>query len=410
MISDNLVQYLPSDLDEAVKRSLAPGENALISLPGALGEAIVVTNKRIAIAREKNPVDGVAVFSYQLGTINNVNVGSSTTGGMLTLETQNAADVDDRTVYFASYDKSKFDAAAERIKNLLAVAHAVGTQPLATLVPTTTAVPVASGLVCPSCGVSVSESDSFCSICGVKIKDTCRICSAPIPVGGKFCPHCGIETVVATTECPACGGRVNSSAMSYCPQCGTGLSATCTSCGGSIISGWPRCRYCGREIGSEALPGRSFRMIRERATENASAEASTAELEEQPKEVKAFAESPAAQHNARGAELFEQENIDEAIEEFRRAVTLEPNDASYHCNLAAAYDEAGQSEDARREYERTLELNPEDITALLYLGYLLNENDEQERAAELWRRVTEVAPGTPEAEEAQQGLRAQDNL
>jgi Flp pilus assembly protein TadD len=122
------------------------------------------------------------------------------------------------------------------------------------------------------------------------------------------------------------------------------------------------------------------------------------------------ADNPAAGHNASGATLFDQEKVEEAIEEFRRAVMLDPDNGSYHCNLAVAYDEADQDDDARREYERALELNPNDTTALLYLGYLLNEKDEHERAAELWRRLAQLAPGTPDAEEAEQNLRAQEAL
>jgi Flp pilus assembly protein TadD len=121
-------------------------------------------------------------------------------------------------------------------------------------------------------------------------------------------------------------------------------------------------------------------------------------------------ESPAAKYNAKGAELFEQEQVQEAIEEFRRAIALDPNNASYHCNLAVAYDEVDQDDDARREYERALELNSTEPTALLYLGYLLNEHDAAEQAAALWSRLMESAPGTPEAEEAAQNLRAQQEL
>lgn len=412
MTQDNLVQYLPSDLDNTFHGALVPGESVLIALPGALGEALAATNRRVVVIREISPTEGIKVFSYPLANITDVTIGSSTSGGKLTVETPDPVDEDHRTIYFATYDKNKFEAAAERIRGLLAVAHAsrsyirdaapVPSQQAQVSAPSS----VIAANACASCGTVVNERDAFCAQCGVKIRDICQICSSTMPIGANYCAHCGSESTPTQVQCPSCGARANAAIMAYCPKCGTSLSGKCASCGGSIVYDWPRCRYCGRELGVDRTAGRGFRMHREREiAETAKASSSPDETE-----VEETTETPAAGHNAKGAELFDEESYTEAIDEFRRAVMLEPDNASYHCNLAVAYDEVEQDDDARREYERTLELNPNDTTALLYLGYLLNENDEPEQASEMWRRLVDIAPGSPEAEEAQQNLRAQETL
>lgn len=339
MVELNMIQELPGVLADAFRTNMLPGENVVASLAGAMGEALVVTNRRVVVLREKSSRDGVDVISHPLSEVTGAATSASVTG-----------------------------------------------------------------LACSGCGASVSERDAFCASCGAQIKDVCLVCNGGMPLGSAYCPNCGSEARAASMNCSACGARANSAVMSHCPSCGTTLSPRCVVCGGGIVPGWERCRFCGREIGSfEGISPRALRNA-QRAQEAAQRPQKTTEQAEEP------AESPAAKHNAKGAELFNEERFEEAIEEFRRAVMLEPDNASFHCNLAVAYEETEQEEDARREYERTLELDPEEKTALLYLGYLLNENEDPERATELWRRLMEVAPGSPEAEEAAQNLRGIERI
>ncbi len=94
----------------------------------------------------------------------------------------------------------------------------------------------------------------------------------------------------------------------------------------------------------------------------------------------------------------------------RSAVGLDPENSSYHCNLAIAYDENEQDDKAFGEYDRTLQLNPNDLTALLSLGYMYNENDEVDKAQAAWRKVIQIDPNCAEANEAEENLRNQDKL
>ncbi len=118
----------------------------------------------------------------------------------------------------------------------------------------------------------------------------------------------------------------------------------------------------------------------------------------------------AADHNKKGQELYEAGDVEPAIREFKAAVGLEPNNASFHCNLAIAYDDAEQDELALIEYETTLGLDPNDTTALLSLGYMYNENEEYDKAQAMFARVLDADPNSPEADEARVSLRSQGNL
>jgi len=118
----------------------------------------------------------------------------------------------------------------------------------------------------------------------------------------------------------------------------------------------------------------------------------------------------AAEHNKKGQELYESGDVELAIREFKAAVELDPGNASYHCNLAIAYDDAEQDDLALIEYEATLGLDPDDTTALLSLGYMYNENEEYDKAQAMFARVLDADPNSPEADEARVNLRSQNNL
>ncbi len=103
--------------------------------------------------------------------------------------------------------------------------------------------------------------------------------------------------------------------------------------------------------------------------------------DEQDSEPEATAAEPAPQagavtaeeHNRRGQKSFENDDIEGAIREFESAVKMAPDNPSYHCNLAVAYDENEQDDLALAEYEKTLGIDPDDVTALLSLGYCITK-------------------------------------
>lgn len=391
MAQDDLIQSLPVSMEDAVRSTLGDREQIRIALVGAIGEGLVATDKRVAVVKEKDHGNAMEVFAHPFTKVSGASVKTMHSGRALIVETTVPIPDNQRTIFFPAEKTTVFEDAAKRIEELLAASD----------------VSSASRTIdaCPECSGPIDKRDVFCPACGTKVRDTCQVCAGPMDSSSGYCPHCGVTAEPAVVQCPSCGARVNSVVMSYCTECGTTLFPKCAACGSAMLQGWSHCRFCGRAAGS--TQGAAARGIRAAAERD---EQRRREQEQSAEPPESAGDNIAAQHNAKGAELFEEERFEEAVQEFRRAVLLDPNNGSYHCNLAVAYDELDQDEDAMREYERALELNPNDTTALLYMGYMLNESNESERAAELWRRLVEIAPGTAEAEEAQQNLRGQETL
>jgi len=118
----------------------------------------------------------------------------------------------------------------------------------------------------------------------------------------------------------------------------------------------------------------------------------------------------AERFNEEGTRLYEENDLAGAIAAFRRAVALDPDNASYHTNLAVALDEDEQDADALAAYERAIELDPRQTTALLNLGYMYSESERYEEARQVWEQVIRVDPRSADAEEARQNLRNLDEL
>lgn len=100
-----------------------------------------------------------------------------------------------------------------------------------------------------------------------------------------------------------------------------------------------------------------------------------------------------------------------AGEYYARALALQPADADIRTYLAEALLYQGELEgrsgpiaQARQELERALTDAPDKPEALLLLGYVLQALGDPEGARSAWQRVVQVAPGTAQAEEAQQRL------
>jgi Tfp pilus assembly protein PilF len=182
----------------------------------------------------------------------------------------------------------------------------------------------------------------------------------------------------------------------------------------SIQPGWKHCANCGRLLGSDRLDPRAAMNAQRRLQEMRASEAERDQpiktVPETHSDVSAVSTFVAEDYNRRGLKFFEEGDLEQAVREFKTAVEIEPENTSYHCNLAVAYDENDEDELAFAEYFKTLELDPKDLTALLSLGYMYNEHDERDKAEEVWNKVLAIAPDSPEAQEVRENLRHQDQL
>lgn len=412
----NLKQELSMMLDTALKERLLQGENTVISLPGSFGEALVITDKRAIVIRECEGVGGRCdVHTYALGSVVGAETASSGMGGHIEIKlTEPPTSQDAARVYFPSYDQAKFQAAAQYIGQVSTRSAAPKAEPLAA------AAAVGGPDGCSNCGGVVGPDAVYCGHCGMQVRARCATCGGASPIGSEFCESCGRKFEELATQCEKCGARVQRW-QNYCADCGSILHQACASCGAIVVESWKYCASCGRQLGSGHIDARSSfgRRLQERARqsdESAQHGAGTtvmgsAPIVDQPAPSAPPQPSGSADlHNQRGRQLFDDGEVEQAIREFQSAVELDPQNASYHCNLAIAYDENDQDEQALSEYERTLQLDPDDLTALLSLGYMHNENDELEKAQECWGRILEIAPNSAEAQEVRENLRHQEDL
>jgi Flp pilus assembly protein TadD len=89
--------------------------------------------------------------------------------------------------------------------------------------------------------------------------------------------------------------------------------------------------------------------------------------------------------------------LDEAVIEFRKAVELEPADATAHASLGRALDKKGNPDEAITEYRKAIELKPDDATAHYNLGILLGNKGILDEAITEYRKAIELKADYAEA-------------
>lgn len=388
-----------------LSKELLPAETILISLPGSFGEALVVSDKRAIVVRERASalVPMSDVFAYPLGQVTGAIAITSGAGGYIELRlAETVSDPDSARVYFPLQEEAGFKAVADYLSKLSA------RPPKATPASAAAGAPVSG--TCPNCGAGLDNDDAFCSQCGTPVRARCLMCGSANPIGAKYCTGCGRDFIEFTPICPKCGARILRG-MQFCPECGSNQRPVCIGCGTALMPDWKHCASCGRLLGSDRMDPSTQRAAQRMAQGIKELESQRQPAAEADSETQAppAADSPEG-HNKRGTELCDSEDYENAIREFQAAIAIDPDKAAYHCNLAVAFDGADRDAEALAEYQRTLQLAPDDLTALLYLGYMYSENDQFDKAQEVWQQILRVAPDSAEAQEVQQNLRHQSEL
>src|SRR5258708_39363800 len=94
----------------------------------------------------------------------------------------------------------------------------------------------------------------------------------------------------------------------------------------------------------------------------------------------------------RAIELSRMKSWDEAISSYRKALALEPNDASTHYNLALALKYKGDAKRAAEEFEAALQLKPKWADAHYGLGATWYDLSDQAAALKELRTAVEFDP------------------
>jgi len=105
-----------------------------------------------------------------------------------------------------------------------------------------------------------------------------------------------------------------------------------------------------------------------------------------------------------GALLYEQGAVEDAAQEFRRAVELAPGSAMAHFNLASVLDELGQTVEARQHLLEAVRLDSRFADAHYNLALTAEKLGLENEARRHWRRYVELEPASEWAAYARERL------
>lgn len=94
----------------------------------------------------------------------------------------------------------------------------------------------------------------------------------------------------------------------------------------------------------------------------------------------------------RGVEYYNKGMLDEAIEEFKEVLEINPDDAETHYNLGNAYTDKEMFDEAVSSYKKAIELNPVFIGAYLSLGTIYLDKGLTDDAISLYKQALKLSP------------------
>jgi len=395
-VSD-IVMPISQRLEEALAKVLTVGEQVVAKLPGAGTDAFAVTGERCIFLREIPSRDigeppNLEVVAIPRDQVRDAKIVDLSGGACRQLDADSPPEAEKRSITFSITDRTAF----ECVVSLLGGSD----QPATSVAQSAAEESPSQANKCPDCGATADERDQFCAACGHRFRERCGTCGAATVAGAVYCQDCGSKIEKTLPRCPGCGRSLLAYYWTFCPDCGQLVQSKCGRCGMSVLPQWIHCTSCGRKLGDEHLDVSARRFVPahdvERMAQAGFALETTAD--------------DAAALNARGQGLFEQDKAEEALTLFKRAAELDPNVATYHCNLGVAYDELDRDDEAADEYRKAMELDPNDVVSMLGLGYIYSEREDKEGAQRMWKRIIEIAPNSAEAEEARGNLEHMEEL
>jgi len=106
-----------------------------------------------------------------------------------------------------------------------------------------------------------------------------------------------------------------------------------------------------------------------------------------------------------GNTYFDAQRYPDAIKWYEEGIKLDPKNPDASTDLGVSYYYAGRTDDALKQFEVSLKLNPKHAKTLFNKGIVLAFGKRDlEGASAAWKQVVQLAPGTPEAQAAAQGL------
>jgi tetratricopeptide (TPR) repeat protein len=102
----------------------------------------------------------------------------------------------------------------------------------------------------------------------------------------------------------------------------------------------------------------------------------------------------ATSHADKGVELFSGKKYDQAEDEFRKAVELEPENGLYHIYLGMVMSELGKKE-GNLETEKGRELGKDDAAVRAFIGSAFMDSEQYDEAINEYREQARITPNDP---------------
>ena len=75
----------------------------------------------------------------------------------------------------------------------------------------------------------------------------------------------------------------------------------------------------------------------------------------------------------------------EAIDAYKKAIRIDPDNAKAHCNLGVVYFNSGMQKEAIKAYKQAIRINPDDALAHYNLGFAYVFFNDRDSALEQYR-------------------------
>ena len=113
----------------------------------------------------------------------------------------------------------------------------------------------------------------------------------------------------------------------------------------------------------------------------------------------------AGAHVQLGNAYFDAERYPDAIKWYEDGLKLDPKNVDASTDLAVAYYYSNRTDEALKQFDYSLKLNPSHTKTLLNQGIVLAFGKRDLKGAtDAWEKLVKIAPNSPEAQAARQGL------
>ena len=102
--------------------------------------------------------------------------------------------------------------------------------------------------------------------------------------------------------------------------------------------------------------------------------------------------------------LFDSQKFEEAIRYYETALKFDPKNPDVIVDLGVCYFNLDEFEKAKGYFQQALDIDPNHVNALYNIGVVAVRLKEMDVLMESWSKLVEVAPGSPQAEQASQIL------